>query len=187
MNLMPIANQVQFSDSATATPFRVGTNCAILTATFTRPADTTAYAALDAVSNSTSAPTIMTFAGAARSVGGSGYIVKAELCTDLATCTAYFRLHLFTLSTIAAKNDNAQYDSLWTSRNARVGFIDFPACAQEGTGSTSAFAIVIPSSGTLPYVCDVADTALYGLLQTRSIWTPASAQNFNLKLMVDKN
>lgn len=168
-------------------PSIVSTNCAILTASFARPADTTAYAALDAVSNSTSAPTILTFAGAARVNGGSGYIVKAQICTDLAICTALFRLHLFNLSTIAAKNDNAQYDSLWTSRAARVGYIDFSACSQEGTGSTSAFSIVALSTGPLPYVCDAADTALYGLLQSRGIWTPASAQNFNIQLMVDKN
>lgn len=168
-----------------ANPGVVATQCAILTASFARPGggDVNAYAVNDAVSNSTSAPTILTFANAARLVGGSGEIIKAELCTDLATCTAAFRLHLFTTS-VAAKNDNAQYDSLYTSRNSRVGYIDFPAVSQEGTGSTSAFSIV---TGSLPYVCDVASTALYWLLETKSAWTPASAQNFNIRLLVRKN
>lgn len=166
-----------------ANPGVVSTQCAILTATFARPADTTAYAVNDAVSNSTSAPTILTFAGAGRVVGGSGEIIKAELCTDQAACVAAFRLHLFTTS-VAAKNDNAAYDSLYTSRNSRVGYIDFPGVSQEGTGSTSAFSLV---TGSVPFVCDAASTTLYGLLQTKSALTPASAQNFNIRLLVRKN
>ncbi len=166
-----------------ANPAVVATKCAILAASFTRPSDTTAYAVNDAVSNSTSAPAILTFANAARVAGGSGYIVKAELCTDQAACTAAFRLHLFTASVIP-NNDNAPYPSLYTNRLSRVGYIDFPAVSQEGGGSTSAFALWV---GQLLYVCDAASTSLYGLLETKSIFTPASAQNFTLSLGVDKN
>jgi len=164
-------------------PRIAGTDCAILTASFARPADTTAYAINDAVSDSTSAPTILTFANAARANGGSGYIVKAELCTDQAACVAAFRLHLFT-TIVTPYNDNAAYTALYANRASRVGYIDFPAVAQEGAGSTSAFALWL---GQLLYVCDAAATSLYGLLETKSIFTPASAQAFNIKLGVDRN
>ncbi len=166
-----------------ANPGFVATQCGILTASFARPADTTAYAVNDAVANSTSAPTILTFANAARIAGGSGYIVKAELCTDQAACIAAFRLHLFTTS-VTPVNDNAAYTSLWTNRLSRVGFIDFPAVAQEGSGSTSAFALWV---GQLLYVTDSATASLYGLLETKTAFTPASAQNFSIRLGVDRN
>ena len=164
----------------------VSTQCAILTASFARPGagDVTAYAVNDAVANSTSAPVILTFANAARANGGSGYIVKAELCTDQAACTAAFRLHLFTTS-VTPVNDNAAYLSQWVNRAVRVGHLDFLTVSQEGTGSTSAFCLW--SGAPLLYVCDAADTALYGLLETKSVFTPASGQNFSIKLGVDKN
>lgn len=164
-------------------PRIAGTDCVILTAPFARPDDTTAYAINDAVSDSTSAPTILTFANAARANGGSGYIVKAELCTDQAACVAAFRLHLFTTS-VAPYNDNTAYTALYANRVSRVGYIDFPAVAQEGSGSTSAFALWL---GQLLYVCDSASAALYGLLETKSVFTPASAQNFSIRLGLDRN
>lgn len=163
-------------------PAIAATNCAIITAEFTRPADTTAYAANDAVANSTSAPTILTFADVARVAGGSAYIVKAELCTDQAACVAAFRLHLFTTS-VTPINDNAAHTSLWATRASRVGYIDFPAVAQEGSGSTSAFALW---TGQLLAVTG-ATANLFGLLQTKSAFTPASAQNFSIRLGVDRN
>lgn len=165
-------------------PGIVATHCAILTASFTRPANTDDYAVNNAVSNSTSAPTILTFANAARVNGGSGYLVKAELCTDQAECTAAFRLHLFTTS-VTPVNDNAAYTSLWVNQSARVGYLDFLTVSQEGAGSTSAFGLWVGSP--LLYVCDAASTTLYGLLETKSIFTPASGQNFAIKLGVDKN
>jgi len=164
-------------------PQITGTQCAIIAASFARPADTTAYAINDAVANSTSAPTILTFANAGRVIGGSGYIVKAELCTDQAACVAAFRLHLFTTS-VTPCNDNAAYTALYANRASRVGYIDFPAVSQEGSGSTSAFALWL---GQLLYVCDASATSLYGLLETKTAFTPASAQNFNIKLGVDRN
>lgn len=172
MNLMPIANQVQFSDSATATPFKVGTNCAILTATLTRPADTNIYLTNDAIAGSTTAPAILTFAGAARANGGSGEIIRANLCTDLATCTAMIRLHLFT-TTVTLDNDNDPYRTLFTSVAVRIGWIDFPVLSSAGAGSTSAAAMV---TGSMPYVCAAAATSIYGRVQTLNGWTPASAQ-----------
>ena len=49
---------------------------------FTRPADTTAYAANDAIADSTSAPTLLSFADCANANGGQGYIVKTRLLTN---------------------------------------------------------------------------------------------------------
>lgn len=173
----------QFQPGLSGSPAIVGTNCAILTATLTLPIDTNLYLPNDAVAGSTTAPAILTFAGAARVNGGSGELIRANLCTDLATCTAMIRLHLFT-TTVTLDNDNDPYRTLFTSVAARIGWIDFPVLTTAGTGSTSAAALV---TGSMPYVCAAADTAIYGRVQTLNGWTPASAQQLVFTLEARKD
>lgn len=169
--------------SGASNPVVVGANCAILTATLTRPADTNAYLSNDAIAGSTTAPAILTFAGAARANGGSGELIRANLCTNLATCNAMIRLNLFT-TTVTLDNDNDPYRLLFTSVAVRIGWIDFPVLTSAGTGSTAAVASV---TGSLPYVCAAADTAIYGRVQTMNGWTPASAQQLVFTLEARKN
>ncbi len=165
-------------------PAVVATQCAILVASFTRPADILPYSISDAVSNSTSAPTLGEFANAADVNGGSGYIVSAQICTDQAACTAAFRLYLYTTA-VTPINDNSQFPLSYSNKAPiRVGYIDLPAVRQEGTGSTSAFE---EWTGQKLFVCDAASKSLYYQLVTKSIFTPASSQNFTLSLGVDKN
>jgi hypothetical protein len=163
---------------------QTGMKMASVSATITRPADTTAYAALDAVSDSTSAPAALTFASACRINAGSGTVVKARLMTDQSTNTASFRLHLFSASPTPV-NDNAAYTLLWASRTSYLGYVDFDPAATEGTGSDAAM-----SQNTdvrLPFVCGAAATSIYGLLETLSAFTPASGQNVHLEVTVAQN
>lgn len=162
---------------------KVGVSGVRVSVTLTRPADTTAYAVNDAVSDSTSSPTVLTFSGMATANGGSGSILKAQLITNQSTNTAQFRLHLFNVAP-SAVNDNAAYPMLWANRAARVGTVDFPACATEGSGSDAATAqwIDLP----LYYVCGAADTALYGILETKAAFTPASGQLFYIALSAEQ-
>jgi len=154
-------------------------------ATFARPADTTAYAALDAVSTSTSAPTVITFSGMARINAGSGYITKARIMTDQKTNTARFRLHLFhTAPTLT--NDNAAFPLLWSNRENRVGKIDFsPMATEDATNSTCAESL--NDAVRLSFTCEAANAALYGILETLDAFTPASAQNFYISLTSEQN
>jgi len=57
-----------------------------------RPADTAAYIAGDAITDSTSAPTILPFANAVRIASGTAYITKARIETNQAANVAAFRL-----------------------------------------------------------------------------------------------
>lgn len=153
------------------------------TLTFTRPADTAAYIALDTIANSTSAPTVQSFAGFQPYAGVSGYIVKAQAATDQKTCTARLRLHLFNVAPTAI-NDNSPYLTLYANIAARVGTVDFPALATEDpTNSTQAIATAVPGSGNLPlaYLC-ASDSTLYMLLETLDAFTPANGQSFTIKL-----
>jgi hypothetical protein len=151
---------------------------------FNRPADGTAYAAGDAVSNSTSAPSVVTFTGAARTPGGSGYITKLRIITDQKANVARYRLHLFTSPPIAI-NDNAVQTILWNDRANRIGALSITALATEDTSSTAAEQTDIVDR--LPFLCSGSGMNLYGLLETLDIFTPASAQGFYIELVIDQN
>lgn len=174
-------------------PAHLGTVAAssiLVSESVARAADTTAYAAKDVVS--TAVGYVMTFAGMGRVVGGSGTIVKARLMTSQKTCTAQFRLHLFHTAPTAVA-DNVAYPMLWTNATNRVGMIDFPACASEDTSTSTAAATMRPSSDgsysapNLWYKCAGADTALYGLLETLTVFTPDNAQAFLIELGAERN
>lgn len=155
---------------------------------FAKETGTAAYAVNDTVSNSVSSPSVLTFSNIARTNGGSGYIVKARLMTDQPTCTAQFRLHLY-MCPPSAQADNGQFNLAWANDGIRLGYIDFPALFTEGTGSTAATAIVTPGNGNLPlaFNCTGTVSSIYGILETLSVFTPISAQNFYLKLSADLN
>lgn len=163
---------------------QVGGYMGPVAATITRPADTTAYAAKDAVADSTSAPTVLTFSKIARLPGSSGYIVKARLMTNQSTNTARFRLHLYHTAPTAI-NDNAAHTLLWANRANRVGYIDFPAAQTEGTGSDAANSQ--NDTVRMPFVCASASRHLYGLLETLDAFTPASGQIIYIELTADQN
>lgn len=150
----------------------------------TRPSDSAPYAAKDAVSDSTSAPTVLTFAGMARVVGGSGYVTKARLMTNQSTNVARFKLHLFHTAPTAI-NDNAPYTLLWANRAVRLGAIDFDATQTEGTGSDAASAL--NTTIRLAFVCAAASSSLYGILETLDVFTPASGQLFYVELTAEGN
>jgi hypothetical protein len=170
---------------ASGTPLGVGGTGAVPTATPPGPPATTAYAANDTISNSTSAPTVLTFAGMARTNAGTGYVVKARALTSQTTNTARLRLHLYKISPTAI-NDNAGCTAPLYADDAKyIGFVDFPAMQTGGGTPTAAFAI---SDGVrLHFKADTADTALYGLLQTLDAFTPASAQTFTITLSAEQD
>jgi hypothetical protein len=152
---------------------------------FTRPANTTAYLANQAVNNSTSAPAAISFTGVARLKGGSGYITTAKIQTDQGANVARFRLHLFTQATPTLPVDGAAYTLKWADRAIYVGCITFAAAATEGAGSDTAYAIA--NNIMLGYVADPADANLYGLLETLDGFTPGNAQNFDIELIAENN
>ncbi|MBA2704914.1 MAG: hypothetical protein H0U60_13815 [Blastocatellia bacterium] len=162
-----------------------GVSTRVLTA-LTRPADTTAYTAKDAIANATTSPATLSFTGVARTTGGSGYIVKAMILTSLTTCVETFKLHLYNAAPTALNDNAACTAPLYADAASYVGTILFPACATEGTGSTAAYAVAVPgttATANLPlkFVTN-ADANLYGLLEAVIGFTPASAQTFSIIL-----
>lgn len=150
---------------------------------FTRPNDTTAYAAKDVVGPSVAG--LLTFANIARVAGGTFYIVKARLLTNLSTNTASYRLHLYTANTPAVISDNSPFAILWANRVARIGYIDFDATATEGTGSDCA--ISLNKDIRLHVKCDAGSRNIYGVLEVMSAQTPVANQVFFIDLNVEQD
>jgi len=169
-------------NSGTATsssnPLPVGGKSVQKSASFTRPADTTAYAAYDSIADSTTAPTLLSFANCANANGGQGYIVKTRLLTNQKTCTARFRLSFYHTAP-SPVNDNAPKPMLYANKDKLIGRIDLDPCNTEDTTSDAAYAL---STTLLPYVCAAADTTIYCILTTLDAFTPASAQQFYLEI-----
>lgn len=157
------------------------------TVEITRPANATAYAALDAVSNSSTAPTVLSFKdlGASGSGQAQGVVIGALLRTDQSTNTARFKLHLYS-SSVTAINDNDAYTSLYANNSTSIGSISFDACSTEGSGGTSA--VSLNTTIRLPFTLPTG-TYIYGLLETLDAFTPASGQKIFIRLttMSDSN
>jgi hypothetical protein len=163
----------------------VGGNGDIISKEFTRPADTTAYAAKDVVSNSTSAPALIQFDNVARIASGSGYITSASIETDKKDCTARFKLWLYQDNTPTPINDNSPFLELYANNSVRLGTIEFDAMTTEdATNSTGAR--TQKTNINLFFKAD-ANKRIWGMLETLDVFTPASGQKFNIKLRSDQN
>jgi hypothetical protein len=144
---------------------------------FTRPADTTAYAVGDAITNSTSAPTVFQLdLGALGAVAGQSIEIR-KLCVVSSVKGSTLPLFNVFLSnaTFTATNDNAaldiadatqEADGTWlacdvqnfTASNARVSYVNIPA----------------------PMQLAAADTKLYGTIQAVNAYTPASGEKLTI-------
>lgn len=151
--------------------------------TFTRPNNTTAYTAGDVVSDSAGTFTPSLTFPVARTPGGGGYIVKAQLETNSKTFLSQMRLYLFTAQAVVVAGDNVAGTQLYANDAYRVGYLDFPAMVTgTGSGSTSSVACW---TGNLGFLCRELDTQLYGYLVDNTGSTPAAFQTFSVMLLAD--
>ncbi len=155
-------------------------NC---TASFTRPADTTAYTSGDLVANSVTNTSVvpMTF----QVFGAAGVKVwRVNLLNNNATPTnGKFRLHLYgALPTGIANGDNGAWS---TNNNAYIDSIDIDASAKTfvdksyGSGVYINTALVAQS---IFFTLDRSLGAFYGLLAVTAAYTPASAEVFTVNV-----
>lgn len=153
----------------------------IVTASKTRPADTTAYAAGDVVAESTSAATVWTFAGMARSLGLGGILQGAVMIDSVAQSTKPdLELYLFDTA-ITTQNDNAAWAPTDSDMEKCLGMIAFSS-GQFKTGSGNG--IVNVEGISKVFQCASAARDLYGILVVRNAYTPASGEKIVIRLAV---
>lgn len=138
---------------------------------FIRPDDSNAYAAFDAVANSTSAPVLLSLTGLHK-----GIIMTAKFATGKtggAVNTGSFKVRLLN-SPVTAVNDNAQIPMLWVNKNKGFADIDF-TLVSGGTGSNSASAKVQNLN-----IINNWDT-IYLLVESVGAYTPIALQEFYIE------
>ena len=164
-----------------------------VSANFTRPTDTNAYAIADAIANSTTGSAVvpMQFT-AARAVGLTGMVIGAQCITDSATAFGAIRLHLFNTTPFAAAGfqaDNAAlaltYTALTTgsagSSPNYIGYVDFTTFVAQ---SVSAVSIGQADQTQMDFACAAASQVIFGLLEARAVFTPGNGQKFTVALDV---
>ncbi len=150
----------------------------------TRPANTTAYTAKDAVADVSGKE--LRFFNAGRVKGGSGYITKARLLTDQEANVSTFRLWVYTAPPVPALADNAPFGLMWVDNKKVVGYIDVgPLAAEDTTAGDSAQGLI--ADCRLAYVCDARYTDLVVVIETLAAFTPASGQKVFVELTFERN
>ena len=143
----------------------------------TRPADTTAYAANDAICDSAGAGTVWTFPVARSGGPGSGVVTGVQAQTDDSATTAQLELDLYDDS-ITAINDNAEATRLYANKSKFLRTVLLPALAKKTTNSDMAEAY---ADVAIPF--DAVDgTNLIGILRTLTAFTPVSGAKYTVTI-----
>lgn len=160
----------------------VGGHSTRVTTTFTRPADTTAYASGDLVANSTTAASVVPLTMAVGRVdGGSGMIRRGRIRkSGTSTTNASFRIHFFrAVPGTIANGDNGVFSV--SGAADYMGAIDVTVDRAFTDGSVGTG---VPLAGS-EIIFDLASgTALYSLIEARGAYTPISGETFAVTLEI---
>lgn len=153
-------------------------------ASFTRPADTTAYASGDLIANSTTAGSVvpMQFT-VAREAAGSFMIRRVKIATTNASAlNAQKRLHLYSAAPTPANGDNGAFST--SGAATYLGAFDVTI---DRSFTDGACGFGVPVNGSDIVVKLAAGQIIYGLLEARSAITPASGSTITTTLEVLQN
>lgn len=142
----------------------------LVSAKFTRPADTTAYASGDLVANSTTAGSVAAMQLVV--APGPRQIRRVRILkSGTSTTNASFRAHLYGASMTAANGDNGA----WSTNQAAtyLGSVDVTVdkAFTDGAAGQATTEINVNSAGII-----------YALIEARGAYTPTSAEVFILSV-----
>ena len=164
---------------------RVVLNTKRITAAYTRPANTTAYTSGDALSDSTTAPTALTFTnvgrGSGTAKGGTGVILSAQCVDSVATASQSLELWVFSASPTAT-NDNSAFAITDAEALNLVAVFPFTTWYASANNQVS-----MADSFNKAFACVVGDSNLYGLAVVRGAITPSSGEVFTFALDVSQD
>lgn len=157
-------------------------------ASFTRPANTTQYAAGEAVTDSTSAPTVITFSNVVSSNGGAGSIVKVLMVDSANAATkGSFELWLFD-TTFTPDNDNAVFTPTDAELATLIDVIPLPSTfVGDATAGADGNAVYIGTlAEPIDFKCKPTSSNLFGALVVRNAYTPVSGESFTIRLFIEQ-
>lgn len=144
---------------------------------FTRPANTTQYASGDLVANSTTAVLVapLTFTLVP---GAAGQVRRVKLFkSDTGVTTASFRLHLYATSPTVANGDNGAWSS---THSGWIGSLDVTVDKAFSNGAAGVGGMASGHGTEINF----NNPVLWGLLEARGTYTPASAETFDVSIEV---
>jgi hypothetical protein len=150
---------------------------AVSSASFSRPADTTAYASGDLVGNSTTAGSVtpVNLLNAVKEAGGVSRVERIRLSKSGTSITnTSFRVHLYSAAPTVTNGDNGAFVSTLS------GYIGSYDVTMDRTYSDGAIGIGTPLALYGAPVFTVAGTTLYALIEARAAYTPASGETFTV-------
>lgn len=157
-----------------------------LSASFTRPADTTAYAAGDLVANSTTAGSVvpLSFTGAVRAAGDCVRIERARVSKNSTGLTnAAFLVHLFEASPTVSVGDNGVFNNANVlATNNVLNYVGSIAVTVGSSGSDGSTGAGVPSVGSAITISPTSGTTIFGLVQATAAYTPVSGEVFTIAL-----
>lgn len=151
-----------------------------VSASFARPANTTAYASGDLVANNETAGSVtalsLTFGGA----GGisSSAIGRAKLAkTGTSTTNASFRVHLFSAAPTLTNGDNGAF-----SPDGVADYLGSFDVTIDQAFTDGACGYGTPRSGAAELLGNLPGGNVRALIEARAAYTPASGETFTLTL-----
>jgi hypothetical protein len=157
----------------------------VLCGEFTRPADTTAYAAGDVIGPAATAN--LAFAGCSRIAAGSGVILSALVRDDANVATKpTLELWLFSAAPTAVA-DNAAFAPTEAELDTLIAVIPFADVYVGNAGAGAAGDSVQQSAGVNRAFKLGAGTTIYGVLVVRNAYVPVNAEKFNVKLLISQD
>ena len=149
-----------------------------------RPSDTTAYAAYDVIMNTTTpgSQQLIEIPNIARTAGGGFLITGITVSTDLKNILPDLRVKLYNASNPTIPVDNAPSTTIYANNSKFLGYVDLDTMISgtDTTNSTSSFAQ--KQGNILSGVCAEGQTSLWCYLVTKTAFTPASGQKFQVKV-----
>lgn len=145
------------------------------TANFTRPADTTAYAQYDAITNSTSAPTVLTLAIPGAAAGDFVDIRNVRVNTGTKPSGTKLSANVFLAkATFTATNDNAE-----------LSIADATAEGGAWVSCSNQFQTALNyrcSSDPVSMLVELTEANLYATIQANTAWAPGNADKVTLTI-----
>jgi hypothetical protein len=156
------------------------------TASFTRPANTTVYAAGDLVANNVTAGSVtpLTFTTVSRNAGDAVRIERARINTSNALLTnASFRLHLFEGTPVPTVGDNGVFNNSGVLATSGIdGYVGSFEITLSNSGSTGSVGIGIPNVGNAIIATPTSGTSIFGLIEATAAYVPVSGATFTVSI-----
>lgn len=156
----------------------------LVEATFTRPANTTTYAAGDVMGTATVTVNILT--NAARLNAGAGFISSMVVISS-ANPALNLDADVFIFNTAPAEQaDNDAFAATDAEMNECCGVGSIVGTDGKESTVNVAYNVIMPSPGKIDFVCDSGSRNLFAVMVARNAYVPASGEIFLIRTWINQ-